>query len=179
MQEYRVLDGGVLIPLDGVWYHSSEAIHCDPCLGQTKNGMTTYYHSMRGTAIVRPGTSVVLPLMPEYIRNEDGNEKQDGERNAAEPGAALASADLLRGRCIGVPSNLRPATRAGDELYLHLQRREPPVARGARGLWGTWRSCVGGDGTGGTSLNTGTGGHRAWRIDAMGSACWSTTLNGR
>jgi hypothetical protein len=26
---------------------------------------------------------VVLPLIPEFIRNEDGKEKQDGERNAA------------------------------------------------------------------------------------------------
>jgi hypothetical protein len=33
-------------------------------------------------AIVRPGDSAVLPLSPEMIRNEDGAEKQDCERNA-------------------------------------------------------------------------------------------------
>jgi hypothetical protein len=38
LKDYRVLDGGVLIPLDGIWYHSSESIHCDNCLHQTKNG---------------------------------------------------------------------------------------------------------------------------------------------
>ncbi|MDR1428779.1 MAG: hypothetical protein LBI85_00690 [Spirochaetaceae bacterium] len=83
LNDYRVLDGGVLIPLDGVWYHSSESVHCDHCLHKTKDGKTTYYHSMIGTAVVRPGSTVVLPLMPEYIRNEDGQEKQDCERNAA------------------------------------------------------------------------------------------------
>jgi hypothetical protein len=83
LKGYRVLDGGVLIALDGVWYHSSESIHCDHCLHQTKNGKTTYYHSMPGAAIVRPGSGAVLPLMPEYIRNEDGSEKQDCERKAA------------------------------------------------------------------------------------------------
>ncbi|MDR3123406.1 MAG: hypothetical protein LBU16_06460 [Treponema sp.] len=107
LKEYRVLDGGVLIALDGVWYHSSETIHCDHCLRRTKDGKTLYYHSMLGTAIVRPGSNVVLPLMPEYIRNEDGNEKQDCERNAAkrcreERGAGLAW--------------LKP-TFLGDDLY--------------------------------------------------------------
>jgi hypothetical protein len=29
------------------------------------------------------GESVVLPLLPEFMRNEDGAEKQDCERNAA------------------------------------------------------------------------------------------------
>jgi hypothetical protein len=35
------------------------------------------------TALVKPGSTVVLPLMPEYVRNEDGQEKQDCEQNAA------------------------------------------------------------------------------------------------
>jgi hypothetical protein len=32
LDSYRVLEGGVLIALDGVWYHSSEKIHCKHCL---------------------------------------------------------------------------------------------------------------------------------------------------
>jgi hypothetical protein len=82
LEQYRVLDGGVLIPMDGVWYHASEHIHCDHCLHKTKGEKTVYYHSMIGTALVKPGSTVVLPLMPEYIRNEDGQEKQDCERTA-------------------------------------------------------------------------------------------------
>jgi hypothetical protein len=37
---YRVPGGGVLIALDGLWYHSSEKIHCDRCPRQTKAGVT-------------------------------------------------------------------------------------------------------------------------------------------
>jgi hypothetical protein len=33
--------------------------------------------------VVKHGQETVLPLTPEFIRNEDGQEKQDCERNAA------------------------------------------------------------------------------------------------
>lgn len=38
---------------------------------------------MIAAALVKPGCRTVLPLEPEFIRNEDGQEKQDCERNAA------------------------------------------------------------------------------------------------
>jgi hypothetical protein len=38
---------------------------------------------MVAATIVKPGDSVVLPVMPQMIRNEDGKEKQDCEQNAA------------------------------------------------------------------------------------------------
>ncbi|MHB9292519.1 hypothetical protein Holit_01617 [Hollandina sp. SP2] len=41
LEGYRVLDGGVLIALDGVWYHASENIHCERCLHMTKGRVTT------------------------------------------------------------------------------------------------------------------------------------------
>ncbi|MDR1570257.1 MAG: ISNCY family transposase, partial [Oscillospiraceae bacterium] len=87
IQEYRVLDDGVLIPLDRVWYFSSDSIHCDHCLTVNKTSRsgkktTQYYHEITAAAIVKPGCNVVLPLMPEFIRNEDGHTKQDSERSA-------------------------------------------------------------------------------------------------
>jgi hypothetical protein len=82
IDEYRVLDGGVLLALDGVWYHSSENIHCKRCLHQEKDGVTTYYHSALAGTIVKPGSGAVLPVMPEMISNEDGTEKQDCELKA-------------------------------------------------------------------------------------------------
>lgn len=82
LDSYRVLDGGVLLALDGVWFFSSQKVHCGHCLHRSKDGETTYFHAMMSTAIVKPSDSVVLPLMPEMIRNEDGKEKQDCERNA-------------------------------------------------------------------------------------------------
>jgi hypothetical protein len=87
LETYSVLDEGVLIVLDGVWYFSSDKVSCDHCLRKTKSGKqgtsTTYYHSMIAAVIAKPGSNIVLPLMPEMIRNEDGHEKQDCERNAA------------------------------------------------------------------------------------------------
>ena len=83
LKDFRCLDGGVLLALDGVWYFSSEQIHCEHCLHKTKDGITTYYHSAVAGAIVRPGSTTVLPVSPEMITNQDGSEKQDCERNAA------------------------------------------------------------------------------------------------
>ena len=89
LKDFRCLDGGVLIALDGVWYFSSEQIHCGHCLHKTKEGVTTYYHTALAGTIVRPGNTAVLPVAPEMITNADGagegenSKKQDCERNAA------------------------------------------------------------------------------------------------
>ena len=83
LKDFRCLDGGVLLALDGVWYFSSEKIQCPHCLHKTKDGVTTYYHSALAGIIVRPGNTAVLPVTPEMITNTDGTEKQDCERNAA------------------------------------------------------------------------------------------------
>jgi hypothetical protein len=88
LDNFRVLDGGVLIALDGVWYHSSEKIHCKHCLHKTKvdkktkEPITTYYHTVLAGTIVRPGKTEVLPVMGGFIRNEDGQDKQDCELKA-------------------------------------------------------------------------------------------------
>ena len=107
LEGYRVLDGGVLIALDGVWYFASENIHCEHCLHKSKDGVTTYYHSIVAATIVKPGDSVVLPLMPEMIRNEDGSEKQDCERNAAKRWLGKH----------GVEYQWLSPTLLGDDLY--------------------------------------------------------------
>ena len=76
-------------PLTGVWYHSSDSISCKHCLRKTtvdkktKEEATTYCHTVLAGALVRPGKTEALPVMGEFIRNEDGKEKQDCERNAA------------------------------------------------------------------------------------------------
>ena len=83
LKDFRCLDGGVLLAMDGVWYFSSQQIHCNHCLHTTKDDITTYYHSALAGAIVRPGNTAVLPVAPEMISNTDGAEKQDCELNAA------------------------------------------------------------------------------------------------
>jgi hypothetical protein len=82
IQPYRVLDGGVLLALDGLWYYSSQEVHCEHCLHQTHGDEKTYYHSAVAGAIVRPGNNSVLPVMAEPITNRDGKEKQDCEHEA-------------------------------------------------------------------------------------------------
>jgi len=75
--------GGVLIALDGTQHFSSTSIKCTCCLTRKhKNTPVEYYHSMVSATLVAPGHKRVVPLMPEFIRNEDGSEKQDCERNA-------------------------------------------------------------------------------------------------
>jgi hypothetical protein len=56
------MDGGVLIALDGVWYHASGNIRCDRYLHMTKDGVTAYYHNALAGTIVRPGSTSVMPV---------------------------------------------------------------------------------------------------------------------
>jgi hypothetical protein len=79
------LDGHYLVALDGTGYFSSKTIHCASCLHKEhRNGSITYAHQMLGAAIIHPDCRAVIPLMPEPIVQQDGTEKNDCERNAAE-----------------------------------------------------------------------------------------------
>jgi hypothetical protein len=87
LEQYRLPIGEkglYYVPIDGSTYHSSSAISCDCCLTQKhSNGTITYKHSVLQGAIVRPGIAQIIPLIPEAIKNTDGNEKQDCEQKAA------------------------------------------------------------------------------------------------
>jgi hypothetical protein len=74
-----------LVSLDGTGYFTSKEVHCEACL-QRKNkrtGEITYAHQMLGAAIVHPDRKEVIPLAPEPIIKQDGEQKNDCERNAA------------------------------------------------------------------------------------------------
>jgi hypothetical protein len=74
-----------LISLDGTGYFSSNQIHCDSCCMKTnsKTGEITYQHQMLGAVIVHPDVKEVIPLAPEPIIKQDGEKKNDSERNAS------------------------------------------------------------------------------------------------
>jgi len=73
-----------LLSLDGTGYFSSHKVHCPSCMEKvSKSGEVTYYHQMLGAAIVHPDRKEVIPLMPEPIIKQDGETKNDCERNAA------------------------------------------------------------------------------------------------
>lgn len=84
LESYRYLDEGYLLALDGTGYFSSEKVHCPHCMEKHhQDGRVTYYHQTLGAAIIHPDHSAVLPLMPEPILKQDGEAKNDCERNAA------------------------------------------------------------------------------------------------
>jgi hypothetical protein len=84
LEDYVFLEGCYLVALDGVEYFTSQKVHCDHCMTRThKNGTVSYHHQMLGAVIVHPDFSEVIPLMPEPIQRQDGQDKNDCERNAA------------------------------------------------------------------------------------------------
>jgi len=84
LEPFRVLNGQLLVSMDGTGYFSSKAIHCPNCQYRTTaKGETIYYHTAITPVIVAPGLSQVISLAPEYIVPQDGHNKQDCERMAA------------------------------------------------------------------------------------------------
>jgi hypothetical protein len=77
--------GCYLLSLDGTGYFSSASIHCDSCLEKVnaQTGAVTYQHQMLAAVLMHPDHREVIPLAPEPIEKQDGQEKNDCERNAA------------------------------------------------------------------------------------------------
>ena len=83
LQKLSFLNGYYLLALDGTEYFSSHEIHCPQCCEKHHaDGTVTYHHQLLGAAIVCPGHKEVIPLMPEPIFKQDGETKNDCERNA-------------------------------------------------------------------------------------------------
>jgi hypothetical protein len=132
VNEYRVLDGGVLLAIDGVWYFSSSKIRCPHCLTKKvkdKEGQeyTEYYHAGLAGALVKPGSNKVLPVAPEIIRNTDGEKKQDCELVAGKRWLQ-AHEDEYKW--------LKP-TLLGDDLYSNRPFCEKAAEKG----WGFIFTC--------------------------------------
>jgi hypothetical protein len=85
LDKFRFLGGSYLVSLDGTGYFVSKKIHCTSCLQKVnkRTGEVTYYHQMMGAVIIHPNRWEVIPLMPEPIMKQDGESKNDCERNAA------------------------------------------------------------------------------------------------
>jgi hypothetical protein len=83
LEEFEYMDGFVLISGDGTGHFSSSNVSCPHCcVKKQQNGDVTYYHQMFGACIVHPDKKNVIPLCPEVILNQDGDSKNDCERNA-------------------------------------------------------------------------------------------------
>jgi len=140
LKEYRVLDGGVLLAIDGLWYFSSQNINCPHCLTKKmkdKEGgeYTVYHHAAVAGALVKPGSGKVLPVAPEIIRNSDGAKKQDSELSAGKRWLQAHGEEykrlkptLLGGRFVLEQAFLPGNHQERVEFYLYLQRRIAQMA---------------------------------------------------
>jgi hypothetical protein len=79
-----------------------------------------YSHTALTPVLVKPGLDKVIPLAPEFVRPQDGAEKQDCELNAAKRWLATWGDDY---------SPLR-VTLLGDDLYCHEPFCREAVNRG-------------------------------------------------
>lgn len=85
LEDYVFLEGKLLCALDGTGYFSSDKVSCENCLVKYHKATKTYtyHHQMLGVVIVHPDMKQVIPMDPEPIIKQDGNQKNDCERNAA------------------------------------------------------------------------------------------------
>ena len=85
LEQMVFMEGCYLVSLDGTGFFSSKKLHSDICLQKVnkKTGEVTYHLQMLGAAIVHPDFKEVIPLAPEFIMKQDGQTKNDCERNAA------------------------------------------------------------------------------------------------
>lgn len=81
---FQFMDDHYLLSVDGTGYFSSHQVHCEQCcIKNHRDGSKTYYHQLLGAALVHPNHSHVLPFAPEPILKQDGNKKNDCEREAS------------------------------------------------------------------------------------------------
>jgi len=73
-----------LISIDGVEFFCSKKVHCPNCLVRVlSNGEVEYYHQMLVAVLIHPDQREVYPVGCEPIIQQDGQKKNDCERNAA------------------------------------------------------------------------------------------------
>jgi len=110
LEPFISIGGTLLVALDGTDSFSSERISCPCCTRQTlKNGKTLYRHTVVTPVIVAPGQSRVVPLPPEFVVAQDGQEKQDCELAAAKRWLTAWGSHYAP----------RRITLLGDDLYCH------------------------------------------------------------
>ncbi|MCP3680156.1 MAG: hypothetical protein GY782_07880, partial [Gammaproteobacteria bacterium] len=84
LSQYQIFPNLYICSIDGTGYFHSQSINCGGCLrAEHKNGSVSYSHKVLQAALIHPDIRQVIPLMPEEIRNTDGESKQDCEINAA------------------------------------------------------------------------------------------------
>ncbi len=104
-------DGHYLLVIDGTKYFCSTNISCPQCLVQnSKSGKTEYSHRMVAAVLVHPDQKVIIPITVEAIVQQDGNNKNDCERNAVRRLLKLVRRLHPKLKCIVIEDGLTRAT---------------------------------------------------------------------
>ena len=83
LKQFVFDNGHFLVAVDGTEYFCSDTIHCPQCMQRTvANGKIQYYHQAVVATLVHPDLSPVITLAVEPIVRQDGETKNDCERNA-------------------------------------------------------------------------------------------------
>ncbi|MDD5275354.1 MAG: hypothetical protein PHR16_04660 [Methylovulum sp.] len=81
---FRGSDQRLRLALDGTQSYSSHKLHGPCCSCKTHgNGKISYSHTVVTPVLVKPGGDKVISLAPEFVRPQDGLDKQDCELNAS------------------------------------------------------------------------------------------------
>ena len=116
----------MLIAFDGTQYFCSNKLSCQNCSTRKRaNGAVEYFHTLLAASIVTPGHNRALPLPPQFVRPQDGHDKQDCESRAARRWL-LAHAERY--------SRLNPVY-LGDDLYSNQPMCEAVLASGGHFLF--------------------------------------------
>ena len=110
LEPFVFMKGCYLISLDGTGYFSTEKLFSPYCLqkNSSKTGKTTYHLQTLAAVIVHPQQKEVIPLPPEPISNQDGQTKNDCERNAARRWLGKLRKDHPRLKAIVTEDGLSP-----------------------------------------------------------------------
>jgi len=83
LKQYVFDKGHYLLAVDGTGYFCSSKIRCKDCMEiKSRNGGTQYVHQAVAATLVHPDRKAVIPLAIEPIIKQDGETKNDCERNA-------------------------------------------------------------------------------------------------
>jgi hypothetical protein len=83
LKDFMLDNGHYLVAVDGTEYFCSDTIHCPQCLQRRVGGdKTQYYHQAVVATLVHPDQKTVITLAVEPIVKQDGETKNDCERNA-------------------------------------------------------------------------------------------------
>jgi hypothetical protein len=121
LEQYVYINGCYLLSLDGTGYFSSDKVHCESCQEKRhqKTGKISYSHHILGAAIVHPDLKEVIPVAPEPIIKQDGQEKNDCERNASKRFLKQVRKDHPHLKLISIEDALSPNAPHIRDLQQH------------------------------------------------------------